>query len=340
MTKLAEVARRAGVSPATVSRVVNEPQMVREETRARVEAAITELGYRPSRVARRLRVRCGRSALLGLVIPDLQNPFFADLARGVEDAAQRQGWTVLIGNTDEDAEKERRYLQVMGAESVDGVILPPSSGRCPAAEELLRSGTPIVCVDRRLTGARVDTAVIDNVRGAYEATAHLVDEGHRRIALIHGRRQLSTSTERSEGYRAALADHGIAFDPSLTCAGDSRQPSGRHLTDQLLALTRPPSALLVGNSMMTLGALEAIREGGLRIPQDIAVVGYDDMPWALALDPPLSVVRQPGYELGTRAAELLLQRIRDPGRSTTLLTLQPELVVRGSSRARDVQIPH
>ena len=196
MIKLSDVAEAAGVSAATVSRVVNEPEMVRVETRARVEEAIRRLGYRPSRVARRLRVKCGRSTLLGLVIPDLQNPFFADLARGVEDAAQLQGYTVLIGNADEDPAKELRYLQVMGAESVDGVILPPAGLRSPGVEELLRAGIPVVCVDRRLASPRVDVALIDNVQGAYAATAHLIAQGHRRVGFIRGTPELSTSRSR------------------------------------------------------------------------------------------------------------------------------------------------
>lgn len=333
MIKLSDVAQVADVSTSTVSRVVNQPEMVQAETRVRVEDAIRRLGYRPSRVARRLRVKCGRSTLIGLIIPDLQNPFFADLARGVEDTAQLQGYTVLIGNADEDEEKESRYLQVMRAESVDGVILPPSSGRSPAAEDLLRNGTPVVCVDRRLAGPQVDVAVIDNVRGAYDATAHLIAAGHRRIGFIHGKPQLSTSRERLQGYRDALLDHTIEFDAALTRSGDSRQASGRRLSAELLRIDPPPSALLVGNSMMTLGALEAIREAALRIPGDLALIGYDDMPWALALDPPLSVVRQPGYELGARAMELLLQRIQDPTRSATVVMLQPKLMIRGSCGA-------
>lgn len=335
MTKLADVARAAGVSASTVSRVINQPEMVKPETRTRVEAAIRTLGYRPSRVARRLRVRGGRSALIGLVIPDLQNPFFADLARGVEDAARTNGYTVLIGNTDEDPERERHYLQVMGAESVDGVILPPSGRRSPAVAELVNGGTPVVYVDRRLPEPSVDVAVIDNVRGAREATAHLIRRGYRRIGFIHGMLRLSTSRERLQGYREALEEHGIPFDPELTRAGDSKQASGRRLAAELISLKPACDALLVGNSMMTLGALEAIRAAQLDIPNKLALVGYDDMPWALALDPPLTVVRQPVYDLGKVAVELLVQRIGDTKRSTTVVMLQPELLVRESSgRAR------
>jgi len=331
MVRLQDVAELAGVSPATVSRVVNAPATVHPDTRARVQEAIRALGYRPSRVARRLRVERGSSALIGLVIPDLQNPFFADLARGVEDHAQREGYTVLIGNADEDAEKEARYLEVMRAESVDGVILPPSHPASPAALELAAAGTPLVCVDRRLAKAKVDTVVVDNVRGAYEATEHLLALGHRRIAFIEGRPQASTSRERLQGWQDALREHGIDPLPALQRTGDSRQPSGGALAAELLALPERPTALLVGNSLMTLGALETIHRLGLRIPGDISIVGYDDMPWAMALTPPLTVVRQPGYDLGRQAVELLLHRIRDPARSTTTVMLQPELVVRQST---------
>ena len=334
MASLLEVARRAGVSPSTVSRAMSRPDLVNDETRARVEATIRELGYRPSRVARRLRVAQGSSDLIGVVIPDLQNPFFADLARGVEDVATRHGYTVLIGNSDESVEKEARYLNAMMAEAVDGIILPPCCEGRSTAVDLARAGVPLVCVDRRLDKARVDTVVVDNVRGAAEATEHLIGLGHRRIGYLEGKQGVSTTRERLEGYRAALAAHEIVVDPAVVVSGDSRPESGRRLAAKLLDLPDRPTALLVGNGMMTLGALEAIHAQGLRIPDELAVVGYDDMPWALALTPALTVVRQPGYELGVRAMELLRQRIREPARSITTVMLEPELVVRGSSVAR------
>ncbi|HEX6938217.1 MAG TPA: LacI family DNA-binding transcriptional regulator [Longimicrobiales bacterium] len=333
MVSLLDVARRSRVSAATVSRVVNHPERVAPETRARVEQAIRELGYRPSRVARRLRLERGPSRLIGVLLSDIQNPFFADLARGVEDEAHARGYAVLLGNSDEDAAKARRYVEVMRAELVDGFILPPTSDHDVAAIELARSRTPLVCVDRRLGRESVDSVLIDNVRGAYDATTHLIGLGHRRIAFIEGLPRISTSRERLEGYTRALVEHGIEPDPSLVRQGDSRQGGGRRMTEALLALEAPPTALLVGNNLMTLGALEAIHARGLRIPEDVAVVGYDDMPWALAFDPPLTAVRQPGYEVGRRAAELLLQRLDEPGRSTTIVLLQPELVVRGSCGA-------
>lgn len=333
MVGLKDVARIAGVSVSTVSRVLTASPLVNEDTRARVQQAIDALGYRPSRVARRLRRDPARASLIGLVVPDIQNPFFADVVRGVEGVARRHGYVVFLGNSDEDRETERRHLELMRAESVDGLILPPSAEAEPEVTALAGAGVPVVCVDRRLGGDVLDTVVADNVRGAYEAVAHLVRLGHRRIGFIGGRPGLSTSLERRQGYTEALDANGIVLDPSLVREGDSRQATGRRLTRELLDLPSAPTALLVGNNLMTLGALEAIHLLELRIPEDVAIIGYDDMPWALALNPPLTAVRQPGYEMGRCAAELLLQRILHPGRPPTVHVLRPELVVRRSCGA-------
>ncbi|HEY0777387.1 MAG TPA: LacI family DNA-binding transcriptional regulator [Gemmatirosa sp.] len=328
MVGLKDVALRADVSVSTVSRVLTGSPLVNAETRDRVQQAIDALGYHPNRVARRLRGDAAAASLIGLLVPDIQNPFFAEVARGVERVAQAEGYMVFVGNSDEDEAVERRYLRLMRAERVDGIILPASSDNATTVVEMARGGLPIVCVDRRLPRATLDTVVADNVEGAYDAVRHLLAVGHRRIAFIGGRRQLSTTQERQQGYRRALAEQGIVVDETLVRAGDSRQAGGRDLTRELLELPHPPTALLVGNNLMTLGALETIHARGLRIPDDVAVVGYDDMPWAAAFNPPLTAVRQPGQELGRRAAELLLARIEDPSRSTTLVTLRPELVVR------------
>lgn len=327
---LRDVARLTGVSVSTVSRVLNGSKLVNESTRRIVLRAIDSLGYQPSRVARRLRAEKGLANLIGVIIPDIQNPFFADVVRGVEDVARQHGYMVFLGNSDEDTRKERVYLDLMRAESVDGLILPPISEKDEAGSEIAQSGIPMVCVDRRLARVTVDTVVVDNVRGAYEAVEHLVRLGHRRIGFIGGRPEISTSRERFEGYTKALRDHGMEVDSSLARHGDSRQASGRRATEALLDLPQPPTAVFVGNNLMTLGSLEAIHLRDLRIPHDIAIVSYDDMPWALALDPPLTAVRQPGYEIGRQAMDLLLQRIKDPSRSTTLVVLQPELIVRKS----------
>lgn len=330
MSSLTDVAKRAQVSIATVSRVINNSDKVVPKTRDLVNRAMLELGYRPNRVARRLRQKGGKRHLLGLIIPDIQNPFFAELARGVEDVAYANDFAVMLCNSDENQKKEQFYLDVMCAESVDGIILPPLSETDPAVLRLVASGLPIVTVDRSLTHAGMDKVEVDNRRGAYEATEYLLQRGHRSIGLITGRTDVSTSRERRLGYEQALAAHHLPLQPGLIRSGDFKQASGRALADELLGLPTPPTALFVLNNLMAVGALEAIHKRGLKIPKEIALIGFDDLPWAEALDPPLTVVRQPAYEVGQSAAELLLKRLGDPKRPETHLKLRPQLIIRSS----------
>ena len=331
MASLQEVAQRAKVSIATVSRVLNKSDKVVPETRAIVEQALRELGYRPSRVARRLRMKDGRAHLVGLIIPDIQNPFYAAIARGVEDAAYAAEYALLLCNSDENPEKERFYLDVMLSESVDGIVLPPFDDTDAAVIEMAATGMPVVCVDRSMAKLKTDLVEVDNHRGAFEAVSHLLDKGHKHIGLIEGRSQVSTSRERRRGYLDALAERGITVRKELMRAGDFKQESGRILANELLALRKPPTALFVCNNLMTVGALATIHQRGLRVPQDVAIVGFDDLPWAEALDPPLTVVRQPAYEVGRQAMELLLKRIMDPDRAPVTVRLLPELVTRSST---------
>jgi LacI family transcriptional regulator/LacI family repressor for deo operon, udp, cdd, tsx, nupC, and nupG len=331
MASLQEVAQRAKVSIATVSRVLNHSEKVVPATREAVQRALQELGYRPNRVARRLRMKDGRAHLIGLIIPDIQNPFYAEIARGVEDAASANEYAVLLCNSDENAAKERFYLDVMQAESVDGLVLPPFDDADAAVIATVKSGMPVVCVDRSLARVQTDLVEVDNFRGALAGVNHLLDRGHQHIAFIEGRAEVSTSRERRRGYLAALAARGLRPRPELMCAGDFKQDSGRVLAQQLLALRRPPTALFVGNNLMTVGALAGLHQRGLRVPQDVAVVGFDDIPWAEAIDPPPTVVRQPAYEVGRQAMALLLRRIMEPGRKPETVRLLPELVIRKST---------
>jgi DNA-binding LacI/PurR family transcriptional regulator len=331
MASLQEVARRAKVSIATVSRVLNKSDKVVPETRATVEKALRELGYRPSRVARRLRMKDGRAHLVGLIIPDIQNPFYAEIARGVEDAAYAAEYALLLCNSDENPDKEQFYLDVMRSESVDGIVLPPFEETDTAVADIIKTGMPVVCVDRSLSKVKTDLVEVDNYRGAFEAVAHLVEKGHQSIGLIAGRIQVSTSRERRRGYLDALAEAGITPRKDLMREGDFRQESGRVLATELLGLRKPPTALFALNNLMTVGALNAVHQLGLRVPQDVAVVGFDDLPWAEALDPPLTVVRQPAYEVGKQAMELLLKRIMEPVRPTVTMRLLPQLIVRRST---------
>ncbi|HYP18355.1 MAG TPA: LacI family DNA-binding transcriptional regulator [Opitutus sp.] len=331
MASLQEVARRAKVSIATVSRVLNQSDKVVPETRAIVEQALRDLGYRPSRVARRLRMKDGRAHLVGLIIPDIQNPFYAEIARGVEDAAYAAEYALLLCNSDEDPEKEQFYLEVMRSECVDGIVLPPFDETDAAVAEMVRSGMPVVCVDRSLSKVKTDLVEVDNYRGAFEAVAHLIEKGHKQIGLIEGRTDVSTTRERRRGYLDALAEGGIAVRKELMRAGDFKQESGRVLAGELLDLRKPPTALFALNNLMTVGALMAVHQRELRVPQDVAVVGFDDLPWAESLDPPLSVVRQPAYEVGKQAMELLLKRIMEPTRPPVTMRLLPQLIVRRST---------
>ncbi|GAB1489363.1 MAG TPA: LacI family DNA-binding transcriptional regulator [Opitutaceae bacterium] len=330
MVSLTDVAKLAGISIATVSRAISHPEKLAPETLTRVKAAMAELNYRPNRVARRLRQRSGRRHLLGLIIPDIQNPFFAEIARGVEDVAYANEFAVMLCNSDENLKKEAFYLGVMQSESVDGIILPPINDHDPAIIRLAAAGMPIVSVDRSLVNSSIDKVEVDNRQGAFEAVDHLLRLGHKRVAMIAGRQNVSTSRERRLGYEDALAAHNIPLREDYIRTGDYKQASGHALADELLTRAPRPTALFVSNNLMTVGAMEAIHKRGLRIPEDVAIIGFDDLPWAEALDPPLTVVRQPAYEVGRSAAELLLKRLSDPSAPAAWLRLRPKLILRSS----------
>ena len=329
-SSLIDVARRAKVNISTVSRTINQTGKIGPETQARVMKAMRELGYKPNRVARRLRTRESSSHLLGLIIPNIQNIFFADLARGVEDVAYKSNYAVLLCNYDEDEVKERFYLDVLQSESVDGIILPPIHETDPAVLQVVRNGTPVVCVDRSLSSGNLDKVEVDNHTGALKAVEHIISRGHRRIGLIGGPTDSSTGRERLRGYKDAHAQAGLAVKPELVRFGNYKQESGQSLAHELLSLSDPPTALFVCNGLMTAGALEAIAAHGLKIPKQVAIVGFDDLPLADVFNPPLTVVRQPAYEVGKYAAELLLKRIEDAKRPATSLKLMPELIIRNS----------
>jgi DNA-binding LacI/PurR family transcriptional regulator len=334
MTTLKEVAEKAGVSITTVSRVINDSEMVNAETRDRVQKAMYDMGYHPSRVAQRLRGTKGRSKLFGLIIPDIQNAFYSNIVRGIEDVAYKQNYAVILCNSDEDIEKEQFYLEVLRSESVDGIIFPPINQDSKVVKDLVKSGLPLVCVDRRLRSDEVDTVVVDNKIGAYQVTNYLLGLGHKRIGLITSAGNFSSFKERQIGYEQALTEHGIVVDPFFIGYGDQRSTeSGKNLVLKMLNNKNRPSALFVTNNLFLLGALEIIHELGLRIPQDISIVGFDDMPWARSFYPPLTVVAQPGYEMGRKAAELLFNRLNDPSRGPSTIVLEPKLTVRGSCKS-------
>jgi LacI family transcriptional regulator len=331
MATMKEVAKLAGVSVATVSRVLNDKPNVSPELRSRVLQAVEKLSYQRNRVARSLRAKT--SLIIGLIISDIQNPFFTSVVRGVEDVAYDHGYTLLLCNSDEDPDKERLYIDIMLAERVAGVIISPVAEVDNYSSVLLQAGVPVVAMDRRMRDLEVDTVVVNNVEGVYQAVGHLIEQGHRRIGFIGGPTRTTTGRERQEGYQKALAEHGLGLEQGLVKIGDFKQDSGYQMTCELLEMDDPPTAIFTANNLMTLGALNAIHEKRLSIPQEVAIVGFDDMSWAPSLAPPLTAVAQPTYELGRTAADLLLRRIGDPHRPTEQICLEADLVVRESSGA-------
>ena len=334
MGTIEDVAREAKVSIATVSRVLNGSTRVNADAAARVVAAVEKLQYRPSHAARALRAQ--RASTIGLLISDIQNPFFTGLVRGVEDVAQQHGYSVILCNSDEDPRKERQYVDVLCAEHVAGAIVVPASERSNSFQRFREFAIPVVTVDRRLDGRTTDAVLVDNVRGAHDAVAHLVAGGYRRIGLITGPISTTTGRQRRDGYRHALSEAGIPFDPTLECIGTFKEGSGADLAAGLLSLDPPIDALFIANNLMTLGALETLQAHRLRIPGDVAVVAFDDVPWAELASISLSTVSQPVYELGTTAAHRLFQRMQEKQENGELshqeIVLSPNLRIRGSSR--------
>lgn len=332
MSTLKEVAKKAGVSITTVSRVINGSSKVNEETRERVKKAMTQLDYQPNRVAQRLRASNGRSKLLGLIIPDIQNQFYSGIVRGIEDVTYGNDYAVILCNSDENPNKERFYLEVLKSESVDGIILPPIHQFGEEIENILDMGIPIVCVDRKLMRKKVDTVVIGNEQGGYDAVSHLIELGHRKIAILTSSLQFSSFDERQKGYERALKENGIEIDKRLIKEGDPRSSeTARSLADELLQLDTPPTAIFAANNLMTLGVLESLNKHNLQIPRDISIIGFDDLPWAKAISPPLTAVKQPAYEMGQKAAELFFKRVEDPSRETVEVVLEPQLIIREST---------
>lgn len=301
---IAEVARHASVSPATVSRVLNGDARVGDELRRRVLDSVDELGYRPNRLARNLRKRS--SETIGVVVPDIENPHFGEMVRAVEDTAYARGYRVLVCNTDETPEKQHGYLLELADERVRGVILSPSDPSDTAIAALVDGGIAVTAFDRQVDDPRVDVVIGDNVAATRAATELLVGAGHSRIALVAGRQDVETGAERREGYELAM--HAAGLTPR-TVDGRFRVEGGRDAVRELLSGTEPPTALVVANNLMTVGALIGIREAGASVPADVALVGIDDPMWASLIDPPLTAVAQPVRRMAVDAMELLIERV-------------------------------
>mgnify|MGYP005851348829 CR=1 FL=1 len=328
--RIKDVAELAGVSSATVSRVLANKHYVKETTREKVLKAVRELGYQPSRVARSLRVKS--SQIIGLLISDIQNPFFTALVRAVEDVAYENNYFIFLCNTDETIEKEAMYIDLMISEKVAGVIITPTNERNSPCKKLLDANIPMVAVDRRVLDCDADTVVLNNTHGSFELVSLLIENGHHRIGAIVGRTEITTGRERYQGYKSALMRHNIPVLPELVRFGLPKEEMGFTCTNELLNLPDPPSAIFTGNNLLTIGALRAIKDRGLRIPQDIALVAFDDMEWSTLISPPLTVAAQPTYAMGLKATELILKRISDPTKPTESILFEPQIRVRESHK--------
>lgn len=331
-SKILDVARKAGVSSATVSRVLAGNDSVNAQLRERVLSAVEELNYQPNRVAQSLRVQS--SSIIGLIIPDIQNSLFLSLVRAVEDLAYAHQLTVVLCNTDDNPEKQRSYLDIMRSQQAAGLVVVPTDPNDAAMlSPIQASGIPIVLVDREITGLEADTVIVDNVRGAQMAIAHLIALGYERIAILAGPQDLTPGRERLQGYYAAHREANLEPAPELVKIGTFKRDSGYELTHNLMASPNPPDAIFASNNLMALGCIRALHERGVRIPDEVALVSFDDMPWAEDLNPPLTAVAQPSYELGQQALELLLHRMKYPKASFRKVMLQPQLIIRKSSVA-------
>jgi LacI family transcriptional regulator len=321
-----DVAKAARVSPATVSRHLNKMIVLPPGTAARIERACKRLAYRPNLLAKRLSL--GSSELIGLVTPDIANPFFATLAAAAEDEARRLGYSLLIMSSGGDPQMEFAHIDRLDSRDIDGLIIltnRPDDGRL---REIVDGRKDVVLLDEDVPGADVGRIFVENERGAYMATRHLLDAGHRRIAHVGGPRDLFSAQERFAGYARALAEAGAAVEDSLVRFGSYERTAGHSAVKDIMAHAAP-TALFAGSDYLAIGALAALRELGLDAPRDLSLVGFDDMPFAEWLQPPLTTVRQPIEEMGRQGVRMLLSQIRD-GAAPALVRLATELVERGS----------
>jgi LacI family transcriptional regulator len=337
---LKDVAALAGVHPATASRALNHQTrlLVSAETASRILAAADELGYRPNTVARSLRTR--RSHTVGVLIPDLTNPLFPPIVRGIEDRLAADGYVALIGNTDSDGDRERLVFDRMLARHVDGVVCATAHLRSSLLAEAAAAQLPVVLVNRNAEGYGFPAVSVDNERGIAMAVSHLVALGHRRIAHIAGPQDVSTGLSRYRGFVAAMAAHGLTADPDLVAhAAAYSLEEGDRCCRALIEAGRRCTAIAAANDMLAVGCYAALEAAGLSCPQDISVVGFNDMPFIDRLRPPLTSVSFPHYQVGTEAGQLILEQIaaraeHDPalsGDQAKVLYLAPELKVRGST---------
>ena len=329
---LRDVARVSGVHPGTASRALNEETraLVNEDTARRVLEAAEQLGYRPNPIARGLKTN--RSYTIGVLIPDLTNPLFPPILRGIEDRLEESGYTPLMANTDNDPERERIDWHAMRARQVDGIVAATARRDHELLDELLESGIPVVLVNRRAPDSGVPSATADDRQGIRLAVGHLAELGHERIAHIAGPLELSTGLDRHEGFHEAMRELGLEPDPELVVVtGAFTEAEGAKACAELLDRDAGPTAIAAANDLLALGCYDVFAERGIACPEEISVVGFNDMPFAGRFQPPLTTIRIPHYEIGMAAAELMLENLLNGGAPPRDIRLEPSLVVRGST---------
>lgn len=338
MPTIHEVAQRAGVSLGTVSNVLNHPELVASETRERVEQIIEELGFVRNGSARQLRT--GSTQSIALMVLDVSNPFFTEVARGVEAAASKHGYLVILCNSNKSPDKEQGYLRTLEEQRVAGVLIVPTTGNTPRfqfARAGRRSGMAVVLLDRASGDAEICSVSVDDVYGGELAGHHLLELGHRRIAYIHGPLTTGQYTDRLQGLRQAIVAVGLDPDSVITSIGVEKDTptGGKASVEELLAMADRPTALCCGNDYLAMGVMYELARRGFSIPSDFSLIGYDDIDLAPMLVTPLTTIRQPKYDLGYAAAELLFDEIaRKNTHAHRHVVFRPELVVRQSTQAR------
>ncbi|WP_317203419.1 LacI family DNA-binding transcriptional regulator [Janthinobacterium sp.] len=329
MATMKQVAERAGVSTTTVSHVINNTRVVSADVRARVLGVIQQMRYVPSAVARSLKN--DRTHTIGMMVPNNSNPYFAEVIRGIEDAAFKQGYNVILCNSYDDPGKQVAYIRVLMEKRIDGLILVASGSDAELTRFLAGDRLPTVLVDREIGGVAADFIEADHELGAYLGAKYLLELGHRAIACVAGPEKLLPSRDRVAGYRRALDEAGVAPRAEWLIYSDFTSAGGYRAFQQLLALAEPPSAICAGNDLMAIGGICAASEAGVRIPGQLSVLGYDDIAPAAYSNPPLSTISQPTREMGALTARILIERMLNPELPLRRELLQPSLVVRKST---------
>jgi len=330
MTIMKDVAKKAGVSVATVSHVINNTRIVSELTKAKVKTALEELNYQPNAVARSLRRK--ESMIIGLIIPDNTNPYFAEIAWSIEYASKNQGYSVILCNSDGDINRESSCLDVLIENQVDGIILVAAGKSSDKIQKLVERKMPLVMVDRDSPNVRTDSIQINNGMCGGVAVEYLIALGHQKIACITGPRDVTPSFDRVDGYKKALSKNKISIKDAYIIKGDFKPHGGYLAGYKLLEMEDPPTAVFACNDLMAYGVMRAATEKGINCPDDLSVVGFDDIYLSTYINPPLTTIKQPRIEMGEEAVSSLLQRIKNPDRLARNIILEAGLVIRSSTK--------